>query len=114
MKENRFRLLVALGAFPMALAACGSSTAGKGPGDGMTTVPPGGTAGSTGTGGGAMVPPDGGLLPDGPCVQGVPVTTQIPRILNRQYDNVLRDLLGVTALDGGPVSASLVGDFTGA
>ncbi len=98
----------------MALAACGSSTASKGPGDGMTTVPPGGgTAGSTGAGGGGTVPPDGGLLPDGPCVQGVPVTTQIPRILNRQYDNVLRDLLGVTALDGGPVSASLVGDFTG-
>jgi Protein of unknown function (DUF1592)/Protein of unknown function (DUF1588)/Protein of unknown function (DUF1585)/Protein of unknown function (DUF1595) len=112
MKENRFRLLVALGAFPMALAACGSSTAGKGPGDGMTTVPPG-TAGSTGTGGGATVDPDGGLLPEGPCVQGIPVTTQIPRLLNRQYDNVVRDLLGVTALEGAPVSASLVGDFTG-
>lgn len=97
----------------MALAACGSSTAGKGPGDGMTTVPPGGTAGSTGTGGGGTVPTDGGLLPEGPCVQGIPVTTQIPRLLNRQYDNVLRDLLGVTALDGNPVSASLVGDFTG-
>ena len=100
----------------MALAACGSSTTGKGPGDGMTTVPPGGTAGTTGvgTGGASTVPPDGMLLPDGPCVQGVPVTTQIPRLLNRQYENVVHDLLGVTALDGGPVSASLIGDFTGA
>ncbi len=49
----------------------------------------------------------------GPCQPGIPVTTQIPRLLNRQYENVVRDLLGVTALDGAPVSSALIGDFTG-
>ena len=72
---------------------------------------PNGTAGSgpTATGGttGEMLPPDG------PCMPGIPVTTQIPRLLNRQYENVVRDLLGVTSLDGAPVSSALIGDFTG-
>jgi hypothetical protein len=42
------------------------------------------------------------------------VTTQIPMLLNRQYANVVRDLLGVTTVDSMPVADSLVGDFTGA
>jgi hypothetical protein len=112
MKEKR--LLVALGALSAALAACGSATGGKdGPG-GPTNSATGGTAGTpTGTAGMTSAAGDGGLLPPGPCVQGVPVTTQIPRLLNRQYGNVVRDLLGVTALDNKPVADSLVGDFTG-
>ncbi len=71
-----------------------------------------GGAGSSGSGTGAA---GGGsdLPPDGPCQQGVPITTQIPRMLNRQYGNVVRDLLGVTALDGAPVASALFGDFTG-
>lgn len=115
MKEKR--LLVALGALSAALVACSSNVDTKdGPGSptnpatGGASGAPTGTAGTTTTttnGGGA------GLLPPGPCVQGVPVTTQIPRLMNRQYGNVVRDLLGVTTLGGKAVADSLVGDFTG-
>jgi hypothetical protein len=68
--------------------------------------------GPNGTAGGNMGGSGAGLDPN-VCVQGIPTTTQIPRLLNRQYENVVRDLLGVTALDAAPVSAALVGDFTG-
>jgi len=44
---------------------------------------------------------------------GIPVTTQIPKLLNRQYASVVRDLLGVTQVDNGPVADALIGDFTG-
>ena len=96
------------------LAGCGGGTASP-PGGGMNAATagsgPNGTAGNgpNGTAGttGEMLPPDG------PCMPGIPVTTQIPRLLNRQYENVVRDLLGVTALDGAPVSSALIGDFTG-
>jgi Protein of unknown function (DUF1592)/Protein of unknown function (DUF1588)/Protein of unknown function (DUF1585)/Protein of unknown function (DUF1595) len=104
--------LVAVAGVSVWLAACGANEAGnKGDRGGTPTPSQGGMAGAAGT---ASVPPDGTLLPDGPCVQGIPVTTQIPRLLNRQYENVVRDLLGVTALDGSSVSTALVGDFTGA
>jgi hypothetical protein len=105
MKE---KLLIALGALSATLAAC-SSTIGENKGatgntGGTSNAPTGGT---TATGGDQM------LLPDGPCVAGIPVTSQIPRLLNRQYENVVRDLLGVTAVDDKPVAEALVGDFTG-
>jgi len=38
------------------------------------------------------------------------VTTQIPLMLNRQYSNVVRDLLGVTDVGGQQVTDLLVGD----
>jgi hypothetical protein len=125
MKEKRLRLLVALGALPMALAACGATPENKGgPGD-----PPGGVAaGPNGAAGGAVVGAGGagqvgpgtsggaGTVVDHPptCTAGIPVTTQIPLLLNRQYASVVRDLLGVTAIDSTPVADFLVGDFTGA
>ncbi|WP_242515852.1 DUF1592 domain-containing protein [Sorangium cellulosum] len=51
------------------------------------------SGGSTGSGSGT-----GGEQPDDPkvCIPGIPATSQIPRLLNRQYDNTVRDLLGVT------------------
>lgn len=70
-----------------------------------------GSSGSGTAGDGSGKPP---IPPDGPCQPGIPATTQIPRMLNRQYENVVRDLLGVTELDGKPVSEALVGDFDGA
>lgn len=54
-----------------------------------------------------------------PCEVAVPVTSQIPRLLNRQYEAVMRDLLGITSLPGegssGDVRLSdlLVGDDPG-
>ncbi|HKO46564.1 MAG TPA: DUF1592 domain-containing protein [Polyangiaceae bacterium] len=109
----------------MALA-CGSAT--------DNTAAPGNTAGGStipGAGGGAVVGAGGGsasgpnasggaagggvdVTPVGPCKAGVPVTTQIPLLLNRQYAAVVRDLLGVTAVGTTPVAELLVGDFTGA
>jgi len=129
MKEKRLRSLVALGALPLALAACGAATEnGNGNGNGSAAGSgnsgpsaaggsPIGTAGagtgagpSTGTAGSGA----GGLPSTGVCAPGIPVTTQIPLLLNRQYANVVRDLLGVTALDNTPIADLLVGDFTGA
>lgn len=96
------------------LAGCGAGTDNTGPGG-----PNNGATGGTSASGGSPGVPSAGtagsdnLPPDGPCQQGVPVTTQIPRMLNRQYGNAVRDLLGVTDLDGAPVASALFGDFTG-
>lgn len=72
-----------------------------------------GTGGSVGDGDG-----DGDIYQNPEvCVSGTPTTSQVPRLLNREYDNVLRDLLGVTALAsaGGAAPSSLLNpDFDGA
>ncbi|WP_437989699.1 DUF1592 domain-containing protein [Sorangium sp. So ce145] len=76
------------------------SGSGSGSGSGTTA----GVGGGSGVGGGDS------------CVPGIPVTSQIPRLLNRQYDAVVRDLLGVTTLESAgnlPPSALLVPDFDG-
>jgi len=71
-------------------------------------VPGGGGTGNTpGVG-------SGGTPMTGTCVQGIPVTSQIPRLMNRQYANTVRDLLGVTDVEGKAVADSLIGDFSGA
>ncbi|WP_438029853.1 DUF1592 domain-containing protein [Sorangium sp. So ce233] len=71
----------------------------------------GSTSGSTGgdTGGGTTLPP-----PE-VCVPGIPATTQIPRMLNRQYENTVRDLLGVSTVgtERKAPSELLVSDFDG-
>jgi hypothetical protein len=87
------------------------------------TQPPG-SAGSTSTGAGGSPstnpPPNGaaGTPASGgyTCTPGVPATSQIPRLLKRQYDAVVRDLLGITTLasaDNKPPSAGLYADFEG-
>lgn len=134
MKEKRF--LVALGALSAALVACSSSVGGDddmgdhGDGDG-----PVGTAGWTGTAGGGPGPAPGtggvgspgsggaaspgagtgngpstgGNTPGGvtpTCTPGIPATSQIPRLLNRQYEAAVRDLLGVTTIGTSGQTAS--------
>jgi hypothetical protein len=79
--------------------AGGSTAAGTGGANGAS----GGTAGAGATGG-------------ADCAPGVPATSQIPRLTQRQYDAVVRDLLGVTALSGAgnePPSAGLYADYDG-
>jgi len=51
----------------------------------------------------------------GDCVQGIPGTSQIPRINNAQYDRVIRDLFDVTDINGEAPSkvAPLADDFSG-
>jgi hypothetical protein len=71
----------------------------------------GGTNVSDGTGG--SVSPTGTstddteLPPPGQCKPGIPVTSQIPRMTPIQYDNALRDLLGVTNVGGKTPSKAL-------
>jgi hypothetical protein len=114
---KRRHILTGVAALSMALAACSGETTDDG------DAPPGaGGAGAVGTAGSSALPgtagstssPPGGLPPD-VCVPGVPGTTQIPRLLNRQYEAAVRDLLGVTSLasDGKTASELLVDDFDG-
>src|SRR4051794_11892070 len=117
MQAKRLRGFIGLSALSVALAACssatnnhdgaqagaGSATAGAGSAGAAGMGSPG-ASGSSGMTGDVLPPP-------GPCMPGVPVTTQIPLLLNRQYANVVRDLLGVTSVDNLAVADSLVGDF---
>ena len=90
----------------------GGAPAGAVPGA-TTGIPGAAAAGSTGSVPGATGAP--AAPPAGKCVAGVPATTQIPRLLNREYEAVVRDLLGVTGLgaDNKPVSQLLVADSDG-
>ena len=103
----------------MALAAgCTATVGGNNAGNGATPGSGGGSTIGTTPGGGGNSTPAGSaggsqLPPPGMCTPGIPVTTQIPRMLNRQYENVVRDLLGVTDVGGASVSSTLFGDFTG-
>jgi len=120
MKEKRLRSLVGLGLFPLlALVACGSATDKNNgsPGSANTGNLPSATAGGAsipdGTaGGGANSGGSGGdgNPPPETCVKGIPVSTQIPLMLNRQYASVVRDLLGVTDVGGQALTDLLVGD----
>lgn len=73
---------------------------------------------------GAGGEPGGNGDPNGPgaqddprvCVPGIRATSQVPRLLNREYDAVVRDLLGVTTLasaGGSAPSSLLVPDYDG-
>lgn len=78
---------------------------------GINTSVGGSTSSSTSTTSGT-----GGNQTTSSCVSGIPISSQIPRLLNSQYDNVIRDLLGVTALagaSGAPPSSLLNTDSTG-
>ena len=119
MKQKR--ILVTAGALCAALTACSADIGGRSPasapgaGTGAGSNGSIGTAGSSATPGGAGTAsvPAGG--PPGTCVPGIPGTTQIPRLLNRQYEAVVRDLLGVTSVgsDGKTASQLLVADSDG-
>jgi len=116
MTQMRTGLLVLMIA---GVSACGSSLGsggGKGGAGGPTTGSGGATGGSaagtagagaiTGTGGagataGISGTGTGGGGGDIACAPGIPTTTQLRRLQNRQYDNVVRDLLGVTTVSVG-------------
>jgi hypothetical protein len=68
--------------------------------------------GASGTG---TTPQAGGTPAASICSPGIPATTQIPRLLNRQYDAVVKSVLGVTSVgtDNKPPSQLLVADSDG-
>lgn len=111
------RMLIAVGMLGAALAACGSPDGA----DMLVTGPATAAAGaaSVGAAGAAATKPGatGAANPGAPgtCVPGVAATSQIPRLLNRQYEAVVRDLLGVTGVgsDHKPPSQLLVADTDG-
>jgi hypothetical protein len=137
------RYLIALGAFSAALVACGSSIeqppGADDPGVGGTSgnagsggTPPGtggsnptgaggssaGSSGSAGTGAtsGGGGTGSGGTAGVPTCIPGIPSTSQIPRMSNKQYDKVVAELVGVTTLANAPngnPSSLLVEDFDG-
>lgn len=86
-----------------------------------TTIPAGQEPGGTATGATVVTNPNGTTTvtnPDGTtttidsvsgCVPGVPATTQLPRLTRVQYDNTIRDLVGITSNP----SAMLAPDDTG-
>jgi hypothetical protein len=107
MKQLRMSIAVAA-----ALAACRGGDPGAQPFRGASDAA-GAAAADGASGSAASAAPNGGS--PGVCVPGVPATSQIPRLLNRQYDAVVRDLLGVTGVgsDDKPPSQLLVADFDG-
>lgn len=86
------------------------------PGTGGSTANPG-SGGSTNPGsGGSDNPGSGGDSGTISCVKGIPATSQVPRMTQRQYDTVVTDLLGLTSLasaGNGPPSSLLGADSTG-
>ncbi|HET8939951.1 MAG TPA: DUF1592 domain-containing protein [Polyangiales bacterium] len=107
---------MAMGMLGASLAACGSSAAPDVTDMGAATAAAGATAGAAGAT--AIKPGANGTAsagPPGTCVPGIAATSQIPRLLNRQYEAVVRDLLGVTGVgaDQKPASQLLVADTDG-
>jgi len=66
------------------------------------------TAGPTTTAGGGTGGTGGVPLDPSTCVPGVPETSQVARLKNVQYDNIVRDVLGVTLLASGEPPSSLL------
>jgi len=104
-------MFVAAGALSAALAACSGEVDPTGAAAGGGSIAMAGSSGAAGAAGAG----GGGQLPPGMCVPGIPSTSQIPRLLNRQYEAVVRDLLGVTGLgtDNNTASQLLVADSDG-
>jgi hypothetical protein len=114
------RHLAALGAFLAALTACSGDMRGTAPPGPPGNVAGSGNGGGSGTGGssgaGGSTSAGTGGAGGSTCVLGIPVTSQIPRLARRQYDAVVRDLLGVTTLASAgnqPPSTGLYADFDG-
>jgi hypothetical protein len=95
-----------------------SKGTGSGSGSGTGGSTGSGTGNSTGSGGGDSSSDGGTSSPSITCSPGIPATTQFRRILNTQYDNTVRDLLGVTSVTApegtGVPSSVLYADFDGA
>lgn len=73
----------------------------------------GGSGGTTGWGGAPDATTNGTT---GGCSTGIPATSQVPRLLNREYDAIVHDVLGISTLAGAgdnPPSSLLNDDYEG-
>ncbi len=103
-------------AAPIPAGPNGSTPPGAGPAGTMNEGNPGGESPTDATpGDGTPNSTEGQGTIVSTCAPGVPATSQIPRLLNRQYDAVVHDLLGITSLSstGNPPSDSLYANFDG-
>jgi hypothetical protein len=85
------------------LTACSGA---GGPGGGSGAAPGdvagvGGAIDPLGTGGGGGAGGSGGGGSVTTCVPGIPVTSQVPRLTNLAYQNVVRDILGLESFENG-------------
>lgn len=103
------------------LGCTGTIGGSSNPGTGNSSGSGAGNAVGTGTGGSSGTGIDGGsggtFGGSITCAPGIPATTQLPRMLNREYDAAVRDLLGVTSVGTGATaglpSTLLYADFEG-
>jgi len=117
MKQRRVSIALGVVATLLTpLTACGSQDGADSLASGSAAAGAAGTSalGTTGASGAASAPT--GTAAPGVCAPGVGATSQIPRLLNRQYEAVARDLLGVRGLgaDNKPLAQLLVADADGA
>jgi hypothetical protein len=117
MMHHRGKILPAL--LLVLTAGCGSGSIGNSGGGPNGNGPGGSSGGGPGGGGGSSGGMGNNPTPGASqftCMPGIPATTQIPRMMNAQYDNVVHDLLGVTALatmNNQKPSQVLYADFQG-
>jgi len=93
----------------------GASASGGNGSGGASSPGTGGSSGGTTPGAGGSSSSGTGLLNPN-CTPQIEATSQVPRLLNAQYDRTIRDLLGVTnltAANGVVPSTVLATDFSG-
>lgn len=105
--RNSYVSLVPVGLSLLGLTGCGSETR-----SGGAFMNPATTVGAGGAGAGGAPASTGGAAMS-VCTPGVPPTSQIPRMKGAAYNAVLKDLLGVTAVDGDLPSKALAPDYDG-
>jgi hypothetical protein len=90
--------------------ATGSGANGSGAGTGSPNGKAGSGAAGQGSGGSSGSLGSGGSGLSANCTPGVPITSQIPRLTNAEYDSTIRDLVGVSELtaSGNSVPSNLL------
>src|SRR5262245_56911514 len=83
---------------PNMTGSTGGTSGPSGTGGGVVNPGSGGGVVNPGSGGSIVNPGTGGAVVVGPCMPGIPASSQIPRITRQQYDTVVRELLNVSVL----------------
>jgi hypothetical protein len=92
---KRFVRTSLVGSLVVGFGGCSGTVGGSPTGEGGSGS---GNGGGPGGSGGAAVVMMPAYQKHPSCVQGIPATSQVPRMTDLQYDTVVNDLLGVTTL----------------